>query len=787
MISRVLIVGTGGREHAIAKALHRSKHNVDIYAIGGWVNPGIEALGNIDIIDINSPQVVVEYAQSKEIDAAIIGSENQLEQGLADLLQDAGIFCVGPTKDLAILETDKVYARGLIDDVYTAGLRERSEALPHDSTFPSYNPLYKVFDNDDYSTVALQSWLEHLGFKYVVKAIGLRGGKGVKVSGDHLHSLNDADQYCCELLAQDGRVLVEEQLFGEEFTVLAFADGHHLINMPVVKDFKRLNDQDRGPNTGGMGCVSFAGGSAPFLTDQDLETAHSINKRILDCLPGYVGILYGSFMKTDSGVKVIEYNCRFGDPEAINVLELLESDFVDVLLAMKDGALDQLDVMWSSDAMVTNYVVAPGYPDAPRRVGMYVPSLAGSAFSNNIIFAKIVRKGDLYTQLASRSFAFWSRGSNMTIAFDRNRKLLELLIRTDNCFFRTDIGKQWTDQSALKHINEEHTMSNAYTNSGVNVAEGDRVVRNIQACVTSTWNNNVVSKFGDFAGMYNLNGNVLVTSTDGVGTKTITVLETVGPRSGFHSLGQDIVNHCVNDILVKGAEPLFFLDYFASSELCADYVTSFVEGAAKACRDTGCVLIGGETAEMPHVYKKDRVDIVGTIVGVTTPETIIDGPGCIVKGDIVIGLQSSGPHTNGYSLIRRVLSNIRSEDIYPHRCYLQDIRKVRNSGILIKGLCHITGGGWWGNLKRVLPKGLSVDLQIPRMPQDSVFTRVQYQSGIPDKEMLDVFNMGFGMLIFVDSNDLQQIMQLFDSDYAQMLGTVQDGPVPNIRIRDFVN
>ncbi|KKK75977.1 hypothetical protein LCGC14_2868330, partial [marine sediment metagenome] len=258
-------------------------------------------------------------------------------------------------------------------------------------------------------------------------------------------------------------------------------------------------------------------------------------------------------------------------------------------------------------------------------------------------------------------------------------------------------------------------------------------------------------------------------------------LQVLGP-DGYHSLGQDIVNHCVNDILVKGARPLFFLDYIASSQLNANHVSNFVAGAAKACRDAGCVLIGGETAEMPDVYNKGHTDIVGTIVGVVTPEAIIDGPSTIVKGDIVIGLRSSGPHTNGYSLIRKLIPNLRPEDVAAHRCYLKDIEKIRGSGVTIKGLCHITGGGWWGNIKRVLPKGHAVDLLVPRESEESIFSRVQQAGGISDEDMLNIFNMGFGMLIVVDPNECASTLRNFSPDYAKVLGTVQKGIVPQIKI-----
>nr|QBK87639.1 MAG: uncharacterized protein LCMAC201_05520 [Marseillevirus LCMAC201] len=415
IITKVLIIGTGGREHAIAKALSKSVHYIEIYALGGWVNPGIESIGHIDILDINSNTTIVEYAQIKEIDIVIIGSENQLAQGLADALNTAGIFCVGPTRELAQLETDKVYTRKLLPS--------------------QYNPKYRVFDVESYSLDKLKEYLIELDHQYVVKAVGIRGGKGVKVSDVHLKDITDTHDWCCKLIEEDGQVLIEERLFGEEFTLQAFTDAHsHLVNMPVVKDFKRLGDGDSGPNTGGMGCISFAGGSAPFLTPVDLATAQQVNQDILSKLPGYVGVLYGSFIKTSSGVKVIEYNCRFGDPEVINVLELLQTDLIDILSAMYNSSLDQLRVRWSTDAMITNYVVAPGYPDHPQSSDLILRS------TSHAIFGKIIKVAGVYTQLSGRSVALWSRGKSVGIAYNKNQLLLNLVC--GDCQYRTDIGKE---------------------------------------------------------------------------------------------------------------------------------------------------------------------------------------------------------------------------------------------------------------------------------------------------------------------------------------------------------
>ena len=401
----ILIIGSGGREHAIGKALAQSQHKPTIYCIGEWINPGLDMISNHYTIDITNNNVVVDFVKTHHIDIAIIGSENQLQQGIVDELEVIGVKCIGPTQQQSLLECDKAFARGVIPD--------------------QYNPRYKVYDapiND------LCEW----GDDYVIKAVGLRGGKGVKLSQDHFDDNKQAIDWCNECIKQDGKVLVEEKLFGTEFSLMAFSDGGSLVHMPLVRDFKRLNNGDVGPNTGGMGCISYPRGGAPYLNDADLECARQINQEIIRKNP-FVGVLYGSFMKTEQGIKVIEYNCRFGDPEAINVLELLKTDFVDIVSAMCNGTLKDLSIEWSTDAMVTNYITTLGYTYNSNYIDMMIP------FSECVVYAKITRQHDHFRLHGSRGFAICSRGRTLKIAYEKNRSILELL-DDRKCHYRTDIG-----------------------------------------------------------------------------------------------------------------------------------------------------------------------------------------------------------------------------------------------------------------------------------------------------------------------------------------------------------
>lgn len=253
-------------------------------------------------------------------------------------------------KKLAQIETSKAFTRDLLKKYQIQG-----------------SPEYRSFRD----LSGAQDFLQHLGANnYVIKANGLMGGKGVKVAGDHLHSLREAYEFCQELNQLGQSFVIEEKLIGQEFSLLCFSDGNQLIPMPAVQDHKRAFVNDEGPNTGGMGSYSDANHRLPFLTEKDMEAAQHINQSMIDALTAeyrqpYIGILYGSFMATRKGVQLIEFNARFGDPEVLNVLSILESDFVTLCLAMISGTLSREQVRFANLATVCKYAVPEGYPDAP--------------------------------------------------------------------------------------------------------------------------------------------------------------------------------------------------------------------------------------------------------------------------------------------------------------------------------------------------------------------------------------------------------------------------------------
>jgi phosphoribosylformylglycinamidine cyclo-ligase len=300
-----------------------------------------------------------------------------------------------------------------------------------------------------------------------------------------------------------------------------------------------------------------------------------------------------------------------------------------------------------------------------------------------------------------------------------------------------------------------------YRQSGVDIDAGNEVVRRIKQMARTTYTPGVLSGVGSFGGLFALDGSVadpvLVASADGVGTK----LKVAFMTGVHHTIGQDLVNHCVNDILVQGARPLFFLDYLATGRLSPDIAEQIVKGVAQACRENGCALLGGETAEMPGFYADGEYDVAGFIVGVVSRSKVIDGRD-IKAGDVLIALPSSGLHTNGYSLARRIAFDelrLKVDDnvaelgttvgqalLAPHRSYLQAVSPLLGQG-WIKGMAHITGGGLTENVPRMMPEGRSPLIDRATWTVPPLFAWLQRSGSVPDEEMFRAFNMGVGLVM----------------------------------------
>ena len=441
MRDTVLIVGSGAREHAIAATLARSPGSPDLLCFSGVANPGIERLcRRYAIGSVTDGATIAAFAKDQNATLAVIGPEAPLAAGVADALWSAGVPTVGPTQRLARIESSKSFARDLIAKYSIPG-----------------NPFFQRFEPGPDTLGEAEAVLQRLGERHVIKDDGLAGGKGVKVFGDHLHSLEESLAFCRELLEADHPFVIEEKIEGEEFSLLSFTDGETLRHMPPVQDHKRALEGDRGPNTGGMGSYTGSDGLLPFLAEADVLEAQAINERTIaalreECGEPYRGVLYGGFMATRHGVKIIEYNARFGDPEALNLLILLATDLLSIFRAITNGTLRELHTAFLREASVCKYIVPEGYPEAPRKgdpVNLPDFLLPGVSL---FLSAVDVRAGELIAT-GSRTVAVVARGKTIAEAEGTCERFASII--PGPFFHRKDIG---TAEALARRVQHMRTL-----------------------------------------------------------------------------------------------------------------------------------------------------------------------------------------------------------------------------------------------------------------------------------------------------------------------------------------
>ena len=437
---RAAVIGYDGRTSVLIDSLQQSKRIIEmVERISRGKMSENPAAGEEEIC--LSIQRLVRLGRRP--DFVVNGPEETLAfgRGVVDLLREEfGIPCIGPTKRLAQLEASKAFTRRLL----------AKHGIPG-------NPEHRIFSAGELAEI--KSYLQQLG-DFVVKPDGLTGGKGVKVSGEHLESVADAVLYCRELFfIGHPWVVIEEKLDGEEFSLQSFCDGMHVKDMPAVQDHKRARAGDTGPNTGGMGSYSCENHSLPFLTSAELQQASNINKRVAEALrkdfpnEPYKGILYGGFIVTHNGIRLIEYNARFGDPEALNVLPLLRTDFADVCEAMIQGTLDKLPITFEKFATVCKYIVPQGYPEhSAENVNKRIDwSNVQRSAKLRIFEAAVEKDGDAVGRLSgSRAVAFVGIGANVAEA----ERIAESAARAVKgpVEHREDIGTQGLIAKRVAHM-----------------------------------------------------------------------------------------------------------------------------------------------------------------------------------------------------------------------------------------------------------------------------------------------------------------------------------------------
>jgi len=427
----ILLIGNDARTNAVAEALDNSAKSPKIFSFMASLNPGIAKLSeDTQIGSYEDLDAIKAFATANNVDFAFIGPEAPLAAGVVDELEKVNIKSVGPVKELARLETSKAFTRELAKQYDIPG-----------------QPEFQTCENEEEAKKFIETVDE-----IVVKPDGLTGGKGVMVQGDHFESKEAGLKIALDIIKKEGRVVLEEKLIGEEFSLQSLCDGKHLFDFPPVQDHKRAFNDDKGPNTGGMGSYS-TGKLLPFMTEKHLEEAHTITQKMVEAISKetgteYKGVMYGGFIATKEGVKVIEYNVRFGDPEAMNVLPLLKTDFVEVCKAVIDGTLDKVKAEFKEEATVCKYAVPKGYPTNPCK-GERI-SLKEVRKDAKIYYASVDQKEDGIYMTGSRAIAFVGIHANLEEAQVIAEDAVSAVVGP--VFHRDDIGTKELIDKKIEHM-----------------------------------------------------------------------------------------------------------------------------------------------------------------------------------------------------------------------------------------------------------------------------------------------------------------------------------------------
>jgi phosphoribosylamine--glycine ligase/phosphoribosylformylglycinamidine cyclo-ligase len=736
----VLIVGSGGREHALAWKISQSPRLGSLFLAPG--NAGTRRYGtNLPVSSEDIPALVA-VAQQKEIDLVVVGPEGPLAEGLVNALRAKKIRAFGPTRAAAEIESSKAFAKDFMVRYHIP--------TPRYARFTRYEEALKYL-NKTFQPV-------------VIKASGLAGGKGVIIPETREQALASLKAIMVDAIfgVAGEVVIIEEKLEGQEISLMAFSDGRNIKAMPPAQDHKRLLDGNRGPNTGGMGAIAPTPICPPEMAD---SLAKTILQPAIDGLreegSPFIGVLYAGIILTSQGPYVLEFNARFGDPETQVIMPLLESDLIDIMEACVDGNLANTEAHWKSGAAACVVLASEGYP-RKTSAGKIIQGPRTAPLDATVFHAGTQIQDNQVITSGGRVLGVTGWGATLEEAIRKAYWMVEG-ISFQGMQYRKDIG-----QAAL---------SSVYAASGVNIDAGSRAVELMKQAVSTTYKAEVLAGIGAFGGMYSakalksMKSPVLVASTDGVGTKTRLAAQALR----YPGIGQDIVNHCINDILVQGARPLFFLDYIAASRLKPEVVAEIVAGMVTACREADCSLLEGE------------FDVAGTIVGLVEQSAVLPRPG-IQAGDVLVGLKSSGPHTNGYSLIRSVFVDVPLDTVFPeigvpladvllapHRSYFRLLYPlISRSDSPLKALAHLTGGGFLENIPRILPDGLGVEIRTGSWPVPPIFRLIQERGQVSSSEMHRVFNLGIGMVAILASQDVPAFQQALGEE-SWIIGEVQAG------------
>lgn len=753
----ILIVGNGGREHAIAWRLAQSASVTKIYVAPG--NGGTSTVGDkvVNVPELSgSPkdfEALQKFAVAHQIGLVVPGPEQPLVDGISTIFTQVGIPVFGPSAKAAVMEGSKAFSKVFMD----------KHNIP--------TARFKNFTNVEDA----KKHIEEIDYKIVLKADGIAAGKGVLIpetKEEALEGLNEI-MVAKNFGTAGDEIVIEEFLEGDELSILTITDGYSFFNLPAAQDHKRIGDGDSGLNTGGMGAYA----PAPIATPEVLAKINdTILKPTIDGMrkDGYpmCGVLFTGIMLSPTKVpKVLEYNVRFGDPETQTVLPLLtdDTDLAQVMLAAAEHRLDSVTIKTKENTYSTTVVMsAGGYPESYAK-GDEITVQTPPA-DTYIFHAGTAEKDGKIVTAGGRVIASTATASTLRGSVDK------AYVGVDHVTFSKKYNRKDIAHRAFRDA-QNASAGITYAEAGVSVDNGNLLVEQIKAKVKSTARAGADSDIGGFGGLFDLKAagydgadTLLVGATDGVGTK----LRIAQIMDIHDTVGIDLVAMNVNDLVVQGAEPLIFLDYFATGKLDVNIAAKFVSGVADGCITAGCALVGGETSEMPGMYDEGHYDTNGTAVGAVSKSKILPKISEMQSGNVLIGLKSDGVHSNGFSLVRHIIQKtgldyksvapwtdsgktIGEELLVPTKIYVKQLLPSIKKDLLL-GMAHITGGGLVENIPRALPKNLQAQVDLSTWEVPAIFKWFGKQGQVPITDLLKTLNLGIGMVVIVDKANVDAVL-----------------------------
>ena len=768
---RILLVGNGGREHALAWKLNQSPliESIHVAPGNGGTAGGLPKVENLPNLQVGDFPALVEFSLNKNINLLIPGPEQPLVDGIVDFFRERvpHIRIFGPGKLAAQLEGSKAFAKDFMT----------RHKIP--------TARYQRFKNFEKA----QKYINNVGYDIVIKATGLAAGKGVVLPATKEEARAALKEMMLDHVfgSAGNEVVIEEKLAGQEISILSFCDGYSIQSLPPAQDHKQINDGDTGPNTGGMGCYGPAQVATPEILQIIQETVlqPTMDGMRKEKCP-FTGLLFTGFMITQDGPRVLEYNVRFGDPETQTLLPLMNGDLAEVIVACTDGYLDSIKLEVRSDFAATVIAAAGGYPGSYGKGELITIDENAVKDSEHFIFhaGTSLSKGSLTTsggRVIAATCTAPTLKASVSGAYSTMKK-----IRFSKMHYRTDIAHHALTPTVLAKDPKDMT----YASAGVSIASGNALVDRIRPLVASTARPGAPAQIGGFGGSFNLaeagyeQSPTLVTGTDGVGTK----LMIAHAAKKHDTIGIDLVAMNVNDIVVCGAEPLYLTDVYSCHSLNVNVATEVVKGICAGCIQSGCALLGGETAEMGNMFFPGEYDVTATTTGaIAQGQKILPDKSAMREGDVLLGLASSGCHSNGFSLIRKILeksklghghaapwlekkrnfdaaegegtATVGEALLQPTRIYVKPLLRVVAKD-LVKGMAHITGGGLVENVPRMLPKELAAEMDASTWPVPAVLKWLKKAGDVSDAEFAKVFNTGLGMVLVVGEEHVDETARI---------------------------